>query len=307
MGKRLALLVLLLATIASSLVAETWYIEPAALAYNNFKINTAATITVRIRVSRSDASSGAKNFYLLVTGANLGSYESGSRRLYLNNNLGSDYIRGNLRKTSGTTEISTPNTAGGKTVLSGSIGSTATSVDVSFKVYLPADASLTSGTYANFFTFSLYVGSSSYSASLPVSAAGTFAIGVEALSSGYNGSVSLYPSLINFGTMQEGQSYSGTANLLVTGAKYFVVYVSSANLGKLKLPGSDSEIAYSMVVDSTATSPVTITTFPYTNPIISLTATTSNRLYTAVITTETLDFLEAGDYTDTLTFSFTQP
>ncbi len=306
MAKRFLLLTLLLAATAFSVVAETWYIEPASLSYNKFQ-GTAATINVRIRVSRSASSGLAKNFYLLVTGANLGSYEAGSRRLYLNNSLGSEYIAVNVRKTSGTTEISTPNTAGGKTVLSGSIGATATSVDVSFKVYIPLDYIFTTGTYSNFFTFSLYVGSTTYSSSLPVSAAGTFSMSIEVTSSGYRGSVALYPASINFGTMQEGLSYTGTANLLVTGVKNFVVYISSANLGKLKQTGSDSQIAYSIVVDSTATEPVSISSFPYPNWIIKLTGTTTDRLYTVVVTTETLDFLEAGDYSDTLTFSFTVP
>jgi hypothetical protein len=306
MAKRSLLLPLLLAEIIFSTVAETWYVAPASLSYNKFQ-GTAATINVKIRVSRSDSSGLAKNFYLLVTGANLGSYETGSRRLYLNNSLGSEYVAVNLRKPSGTTEISTPNTAGGKTLLTGSIGATVTSVDVAFKVYIPVDYIFTAGTYTNFFTFSLYVGSTTYSASLPASAAGVFNIGVEVTSSGYRGSVALYPASINFGSMQEGQSYTGTANLLVTGVKNFVVYISSANLGKLKQTGSDSEIPYSIVVDSSATSPVTITSFPYTDWIIQLTTSTTDRLYTVVITTETLDFLEAGDYTDTLTFSFTQP
>lgn len=306
MAKRSLLLALLLATALFSAAAENWYVEPASLSYNKFQ-GAAATVNVKIRVSRSDSSGSAKNFYLLVTGANLGSYETGSRRLYLNNSLGSEYVAVNLRKTSGTTEISTPNTAGGKTVLSGSIGATATSVDVSFKVYIPIDYIFTTGTYSNLFTFSLYVGSTTYSSSLPVSASGTFSMGIEVTSSGYRGSVALYPASINFGSMQAGQSYTGSANLLVTGVANFVVYISSANLGKLKQTDSDSEIAYSIVVDSTATDPVSITSFPHTGWIIKLTGTTTDRLYTVVITTETLDFLEAGDYTDTLTFSFTQP
>ena len=306
MAKRSLLLALLLVTALFSAVAENWYVEPASLSYNKFQ-GSAATINVKIRVSRSDSSGLAKSFYLLVTGANLGSYEAGSRRLYLNNSLGSEYVSVNLRKTSGTTEISTPNTAGGKTVLSGSIGAAATSVDVSFKVYIPSDYILTAGTYSNLFTFSLYVGSTTYSSSLPVSAAGTFSMGIEVTSSGYRGSVALYPASINFGSMQEGQSYTGSANLLVTGVANFVVYISSANLGKLKQTDSDSEIAYSIVVDSTATEPVSITSFPHTDWIIKLTGTTTDRLYTVVVTTETLDFLEAGDYTDTLTFTFTVP
>ncbi len=306
MAKRSLLLALLLATALISAAAENWYVEPASLSYNKFQ-GAAATVNVKIRVSRSDSSGSAKNFYLLVTGANLGSYEVGSRRLYLNNSLGSEYVAVNLRKTSGTTEISTPNTAGGKTVLSGSIGATATSVDVSFKVYIPIDYIFTTGTYSNLFTFSLYVGSTTYSSSLPVSASGTFSMGIEVTSSGYRGSIAVYPTMVSFGTMQEGHSYSGTANMLVSGVKYFKVYVSSANLGKLKQTGSDSEIAYTLVVDSSATSPVPVNSFPFIDPIVSLTATTTDLLYTIVITTETLDFLEAGDYTDTLTFPFTVP
>ena len=305
MAKRSLLLSLLLAAITFSTIAETWYVEPASLSYNKFQ-GTAATINVKIRVSRSDSSGLDTNFYLLVTGANLGSYETGSRRIYLNNSLGSEYIAVNLQKPSGTTEIPTPNTAEGKTMLSGSIGATTSSVDVAFKVNIPVDYIFTAGTYTNSFTFSLYVGSTTYSSSLRASAAGNFNIGVEVTSSGYRGSVALYPASINFGSMQEGRSYTGTANLLVTGVKNFVVYVSSANLGKLKQTGSDSEVPYSIVVDSSATSPVTITSFPYANWIIKLTGPTTDRLYTVVITTETLDFLEAGDYTDTLTFSFTQ-
>lgn len=107
--------------------------------------------------------------------------------------------------------------------------------------------------------------------------------------------------------MQDGSSYTQTAYLNVTGVNNTKVYLSSANLGKMKLPDGSSEIAYTIVVDSSATSPVTITSFPYTSPIVSLTATTANRVYTIVITTETLAFLEAGDYTDTLTFTFTVP
>lgn len=305
MAKRFITLALLFVAAALPTVAETWYVEPASFMYNQFQ-GSETTVNVKIRISRSDSTGQPKDFYLLVTGANLESYEVGSRRIYLNGNSASDYLSVKLKKTSTSNapEISTPNSVGTKTMLTGSISGTETTLVVPFKVNIPADSSYTMGTYTNFFTFSLYVGTSTYNPSLSASAAGTFNIGVAVTSSGFQGSIVIYPSLLYLGTLPN----SGTANMLVTGVKRFKVYVSSANQGKLKLTGSDSEIPYTLVVDSSATVPVNVNSFPFPDPIVTLEKPRIvDRLYTLTVTTAVLDFPEAGDYSDILTFSFVQP
>jgi hypothetical protein len=186
-----------------------------------------------------------------------------------------------------------------------------TSIDLTVRVYF-AGGTVTSsavGTYTGAFTFNLYTGYTSVNANAVYQASGTLFIAANAVTSGTRGVMSLSPTTLNFGAMQDGISYSQTAYLNASGVNNTKIYLSSANLGKLKLSDGSSEIAYTVVVDSVppGSSPVTITSFPYANPLVSFTGITNDRAYTVVVTTEVLPFLEAGDYTDTLTFTFTVP
>ena len=293
----------LLAAAAFSAAAQTWTVDATSITYNNYA-GTAATITTKLRVARSESGS-AMPLYLLVSAADPGSAAVGSRKIYKDGNSSSSSISIRLRPASGSTEISTPTTAGTKTVTSGTMGVSDTSIDLTVKVYFPG-GTVPAGTYTGTFVFNLYTGYSSYNANAVLRGSGILFATAEA-ASGTRGLISLYPANLHFGLMQTGSSYSQTASMSVTGVSNTKVYVSSANSGKLMLGDGTSWIAYTLVVDSSATTPVTVSSFPYTSPIVSLTGTTTDRLYTIAITTDTLDFLEAGDYTDTLTFTLTQP
>ncbi|MCE1195813.1 hypothetical protein LWX53_04885, partial [bacterium] len=293
MARRTIFAALLLAAAAFSAAAQTWTVDATSVAYNNYA-GTAATITTKLRVARSESGSSMP-LYLMVYAADPGSAAVGSRKIYKDGISSSSSISIRLRPASGTTEISTLTTSGTKTVASGTMGVSDTSIDITVKVYFPG-STVPAGSYTGTFVFNLYTGYSSYNASAVLRGSGILLATAEA-ASGTRGLISLYPTNLNFGLMQAGFSYSQTASMSVTGVNNTKVYVSSANSGKLMLSDGSSSIAYTLVVDSSATSPVTITSFPYTSPIVALTGTTTDRLYTIAITTETLDFLDAGDYT----------
>lgn len=303
MAKRTIILALLLAAAAISASAVTWTVNTTSVTYNNYS-GTALTITAKFHITRSESGTSVP-LYLMVYAASPGSAMVGNRKIYKDGNLASSSISILLRPASGTTEISTPTTGGPKTVTSGTMGVSATSIDITVKVYFYG-VSVATGTYTGTFTFNLYTGYTSYNANAVYQASGTLLVTAN-VASGTRGVISIYPTNLDFGAMQDGISYSQTAYLNVSGVNNTKVYLSSAKLGKIKLSDDSSEIAYTVVVDSSATSPVTITSFPYTNPIVSLTGTTTDRVYTVVVTTEILPFIEAGDYSDTLTFTFTVP
>lgn len=306
MAKRAMILILLLTTAFLPVIAETWSVEPATAAYNNLTQGQAAvTINTRIRVSRTESSGTAKNLFLLVDSADPPPAAVGQRKLYLNNSSVEESISVRIWNTSNT-EISTTTTSGTRTTITGSIAAAASSADLLFKINLPKDNYIiNSGTYSCTFVFKLFVSASGYTNNLPAVAAGIFTVLVDVKTGGVKGSIAIFPTHLSFGSMHELPN-TQTAKMFVTALKNFVIYIRSANLGKLMQQGSTSEIPYTLVITGPSSYSYTAN-LSISDQILKLGANAKDVEYTLTLTTATLDFPEAGDYSDTLTFSFTQP
>jgi hypothetical protein len=229
----------------------------------------------------------------------------GNRRLYYNSNLSDSWAQILIRRSASTTEAeigiatdSTPMVAANKI----SSGSSSKSVTIYFYTGVGL---IPPNTYSSTFTLELF-----YSATNPVNgngqltgtgtSTGIFVTFNLSLASTSSTSMSLGKSTISLDLAPNTAPYD-TTTLSVTGGSTSIAYriqVISAHNGNLYMDASNS-VPYLFYFNNSVTdlSAGTVT-------LISADKYTS-KTYNIKIATDSLDMLNVGTYTDTLTFIFT--
>jgi len=293
--KSLAILVLALFVAASQAVVGAWSIDSktVALSYSG----SVVTSSTQYLTVRRTGTSGKVTFYLLITAASIGSADPGSRRVYFNGT--SEYenaLQVYIRRSSGTTEISSLNETGAYALL-GTMNSGVASTTVAFKV-ATSSGKMPLGSYTNTFSVQIFTGTQTPPNGV-ADAIGTLTVNVNATQNNTMTMSFSDNSLCDFGMMEAGYSYSKTLTMTVTAPATFTISAISKNGGKLLL-ASDETISYSFYFNGSIKD--------LSNGIVKLvtsTSTATNRVYTLEFVTDTLTFAEAGDYTDSLYLMFT--
>jgi hypothetical protein len=291
----------------SSLSAYTWSITPSTTTvsfsgYTGSQKSTSKTI----RVSRG-TTSGTTYFYLLVASANPGQYSVGNRRLYYNSNLSDTWAQILIRRSASTTEaevgIATDSTP---KVISGTISNYSSYKNVTVYFYTGSGL-LPAHTYSNTFTLELFYSSTNLvDGNGQLTGTGTttgqFATFNVSLASTSSTSMSLGKSTIALDLAPNTAPYD-TTTLSVTGGSTSIAYriqVISAHNGNLYMDASNF-VPYLFYFNNSASatdlSAGTVT-------LVSADKYTS-KTYNIKIATDSLDMLNVGTYTDTLTFIFT--
>lgn len=295
MRKSLAILILLTLLAAGQAAVGAWSIDSktVTLTYSG----TAVTSATQYLTVRRTGTSGKVTFYLLITAATIGSANPGARRVYFGG--GSEYessLQVFIRRSSGTTEISSLNETGAYALL-GTMSNGSSSTTVAFKV-ATASGKMPPGSYTNTFNVQIFTGTQTPPNGVP-DASGLLTVSVNATQSNTMTMSFSDNSVCDFGKMEAGNSYSKTLSMTVNAPATFTISALSKNGGKLLL-ATDETINYSLYFDGALKD--------LTNGIVKLvtsTTTATNRIYTLEFVTETLTFAEAGDYTDSLYLMFT--
>jgi hypothetical protein len=302
MGKkwRFALVFFFLLTL--SCFGVTYTINTVTATISTYS-GTSANVSVNLTVTRSDTTGGATPIYLLVSGATLdGNYLVGTRRVYQGGSLTGNSMQVFLQNSS-SQEIGTTNT-GGTYVASATFVSTSTTRTVSVKL-VTGTGKLPKGsptTYTNTFQFQLYTGSLlAGSGTIQSGVVGTINASVTSTTTS-TFSMSLGASSVSFGTnLAVDNSYTASTTLTVTAPATFSISAKSGNLGYLVCSGGES-FPYHLYFNGSATE--SSLTGGLVKLITSATAV-SGKSYALSFKTDTLGFLVAGDYSDTLTLMFT--
>lgn len=295
--RKASLTLAFMVTALLSVNAETYTVTaspPPTMIYSDIQtVQSTGTITT----GRSPTGNRL-NYYYLITGAKIGDFSVGSRRLYLNGDVTSSWLQVYLRPTTGTSEIGTTNIPG-TTVLSGKIKKNEKEGTVDFIALVdPAvtGASVPDGVYQNTFIFSLYIGSklppmgSSAGVSVPIV--------VKAEVSLAKVKVTITPEFCNFGSMVAGGNYSVSTNLTVESNRSFWITAASQHAGKLYLSATD-QIPYTFSFSGTSYS------LDLGSVTLVLKAPPGVASYYVKFGIQNLDFLEPGTYSDSVTFTVT--
>ena len=291
-------LVLLVATAAFA-HAQTYTATattPLAMTYSD---TLAVQVTGTITTSR-DYPWGKVNYYYLISGATIGDFSVGNRKLYLDGNPASAWLAVYVRPTTTMSEIGTTNTRG-TTVISGTMGFNVLSSDVQFNVVLDptrTGTSIPDGTYQNTFIFSLYTGSlvppKGKLANVFVSVTVIAEVKLSVIQ------LTMSPTFCDFGSMVAGNNYSVSTVLLVESNRTFSIVASSEHSGKLYLSDTDA-IPYKMIFEGKS--------FSLADGNVQLVSLVpaGKVSYKASFDIVNLEFVEPGTYKDTVTFLVTSP
>lgn len=295
--KKSILIIFMFAVLVLSSYGTTWTVSSvsSAITYTY----TSQTSYKSFTVTRSDRT-GKAYYYLLVSGAALGSSATGARKVYLNGNENDSSIQIFLRPSSDTTEIGTDNISGA-TVISGSMSSGSKTGTLNFRV-VTASGSVPDGSYTNVFTFQLYTGSQTPPGGTAQSGVvGTLTVTIT-VSQGRTVSLSVSPANCSFGSaLSEGNTYSVGATLWVTAPANYTISVFSTYGGKLYLSADDT-IAYYFYFNGSATA----TDLSHGSvELVTSSTTATNKSYSLNFTTVPIGFITPGLYNDILTFTFT--
>jgi len=291
----------------SSLYGYTWTITPASTSYT-FSSYTGSqkSYSKSISVSRG-STSGTTYFYLLVASAAKGQYSVGCRRLYYSTNLSDNWAQILIRRSASTTEAEIGiATDGAPMVAASKISSGSSSKSVSIYFYTGTGL-IPSNTYSNTFTLELF-----YSATNLVNgngqltgtgtSTGVFVTFNLSLASTLTTSMSLGKSTIALDLAPNTAPYD-TTTLSVTGGSTSIAYriqVISAHNGNLYMDASNY-VPYLFYFNDSASA---MDLSAGTVTLVSADKYTS-KTYNIKIATDSLDMLDVGTYTDTLTFIFT--
>ena len=293
-------LLFLIAAIASLNAAVTYIVTatpPSTIVYSDTQLSSSTT-PGSISTTRSNASTNTP-YYYLVSGAQLGQFTVGNRRLYLNGSISGSWLNVYLQPTAGSTEIGSTNTSG-TTVISGTMNKNLASTVQFIAVTDPAatGANIPDGTYQNTFTFSLYVnsttppGGTSAATSVSVTVSATVSLSVI--------TVTVSPATCDFGLMAAGNSYSASTLLSVQSNRVYSIVASSTHSGSLFLSATDT-IAYTFSFAGTS--------YPLSSGSVQLVtnAPAGSAGYAVNFGIPTLGFIQPGTYSDSVTFVVSSP
>jgi hypothetical protein len=302
MGKKWCLLLVFFFLLTLSCFCVTYSVNTMTATITTYA-GTATSVSVNLTVTRSDTTGGATPIYLLVSGATLdGNYLVGTRRAYQGGSLTGNSMQVFLQNSSsqeiGTTNIGTTN------VTSATFVSSSTTRTVAVKL-VTGSGKLPRGSptaFTNTFQFQLYTGSLlAGSGTLQSGAVGNVNASVTSTTTN-TFSMSLGTSSVSFGSnLAVDNSYAASTTMTITAPATFSISAKSGNLGYLICSGGDS-FPYHLYFNGSATE--SSLTGGLVKLITSATAVTGTS-YTLSFKTDTLGFLVAGDYSDTLTLMFT--
>ncbi|MEW6547865.1 MAG: hypothetical protein AB1407_00195 [Spirochaetota bacterium] len=284
----------------SSLLAQTtWTISNVTANITNYDTRQANSGKRTVTITRSTASD-AVSFYLLVGNAIYGDFLPGNRRVYLNpSNFYDSSSKISIRRTTNaSTEIGSINQTG-TTALSGSMASGTASMNLTFYVY-SSTGEIPDGPYTNIFTFFLYVGSATIgSGSLTPATGGNINVTLTSVG-GETFSITFTSPIADFGEINPAGD-EALATMRVTAPRRYTISAFSQNASTLLNPNSPLEtIPYTFYFNGAVKS--------LSDGLVQLVynSNAANNLnYPLRFVTGPIGFLEAGDYTDTVTFSFT--
>lgn len=291
-------LILLVASAASA-NAQTYSATattPLTMTYSDI---LAVQVTGTITTMR-DYQLSKVNYYYLISGAAIGDYSVGNRKLYLDGNQASSWLAVYVRPTTTTSEIGTTNTRG-TTVVSGTIGVNVLSSDVQFNVVLDpikTGTSIPDGTYQNTFIFSLYTGSlvppKGKLANVFVSVSVIAEVKLSVIK------LTISPTFCDFGSMVAGNNYSVSTVLLVESNRTFSIVASSEHSGTLYLSDKDA-IPYTMTFEGKS--------FSLTDGTVQLVSLVpaGKVSYKVSFDIVNMEFMEPGTYKDVVTFLVSSP
>jgi len=297
--KKCCFTVFLLLFCGLTLFSQTWTISNVTATITNYDRVLANSGQKTVTITRSSAI-GTVNFYLLVGNAAYGDFLPGNRRVYLNpSNLYDSSSKISIRRTTtASTEIASLNQSGAS-VLSGSMTSGTASKNLTFYAY-SSTGEIPDGTYTNVFTFLLYVGSTTAPNGVLTPAAGGN-INVSLTSIGGETFLITFTSpTADFGDIDPAGDEAQTT-LRVTAPARYTISAFSKNGSKIVNPDSPLEsIPYTFYFNGTVKS-----LSSGLAQLVYNSNTATNVSYTLRFVTGLLDFLEEGNYTDTVTFMFT--
>lgn len=277
----------------------TWSISNVNATITNYDWSQANSSQKTVTITRS-SSAGSVNFYLLIGNAAYGNYLPGSRRVYLNpSDLYDSSSNISIRRTtSASTEIGSINQAS-TSVLSGSMTSGTASRNLTFYVY-SSTGEIPDGTYTNVFTFFLYVGSTTApSGVLTPATGGNITVSLTSVG-GETFSISFTSSMADFGEINPAGD-EALVTMRVSAPARYTISAYSKNASTLVNPNSPLEtIPYTFYFNGVVKS--------LSSGLVQLvynSNTATNLSYPLRFTTGPIGFLEAGNYTDIVTFMFT--
>lgn len=300
--KKYGVAVIFLLFFGLTLFAQTtWTISNVSAAITNYDRNQANSGVKTVTVTRS-SSVGAVNFYLLVGNAAYGNYLPGSRRVYLNpSNLYDSSSNISIRRTTtASTELGSVNQTG-SVALSGSMANGTASANLTFYVY-SSTGEIPDGTYTNIFTFSLYVGSATVGSGTPTPATGgNVNVSLSSIG-GETFSISFTSSIADFGEINPAGD-EALATMRVTAPQRYTISAFSQNSSTLRNPASPLDIIPYTFYFNNSSTPTSLS-----NGLVKLVYNSNaatNLSYPLRFVTGPIGFLEAGTYTDNVTFMFT--
>ncbi len=274
----------------------TWTVGTTSAAIANFT-GASKNVTVNLAISR-DNSTTATSYYLLISGASLGLFSVGDRKVYKDNAIDLSSVKILVCPGGSSNEISVLNNSTAIEA-SGSMTVGQLTKNIAIK-FITGTGPVPAGVYANVFNFQLYVGAAAAPNGIKeLGAEGSISVTVTSTVSNTMDITFTSPA-INFGdALAADQSYTASTTMKLTAPKGFSLSAFSDNLGKLVLPSGESfnyQFSFAGAVKSLSSGIVSL---------ISNGAAVTNKSYALSFTTEVLGFIEPGMYSDMLTFVFT--
>jgi hypothetical protein len=281
------------------LFSQTWTISNVTANIANYD-NKQVTSTVSVTVTRSPTT-GTASFYLLVGGATYGDYTEGRRRVYINPvNLYDSSSKILIRRTSSaSTEIGSLNQSS-VVVLSSSFTAGQGSKSITFYVS-SSTGEIPDGTYTNSFFFNLYVGSTTApNGTFTLASGGIITVTLTSVGA-ETFSITIPNPIADLGEVNpDGDEVSTT--IRVTAPARYTISAWSKNSSVLINPASSDTIPYKFYFNGSSTA--TSLANGLTQLVYNSNAATDLQ-YQLRFATDPIGFLEAGNYTDTVTFMFT--
>jgi hypothetical protein len=306
-------LVLCYAFVGLSLCSAAWSVTTggATISFSydgSVNMNVSKTLTV----NRGTTSGGKVYFYILISGAGVGSFAPGERRVFNSSNIANASFQVFLQRSSTVpdTEVGSINQVG-TFVTSGSIASGASSGTAPYYYHIrKAEGVVPAATYANTFSYTVYttgstnpVSSNILTTTSPTAmCSGTQTVNVVSTTPAANFSFTLLPTTLNFNNLQPTSTVSTSVDMQIKAPANFAISAYSSNQGLLKQGGTTDTLPYHLVYNSN--------TISLANGVVRIFSDAVGtggivKTYTLTVALDEIGIKDPVTYTDNLYLNFT--